>query len=186
MVKKRWLGPDKLKAFAVILLIILVFLLFFHPLTYGFLKEKSTFLISNFGFLGLFIVVVIMDTIIQPISPDILVFGSTFGGANLWLAALIGGLGSCLAGTFGYLIGRGIGKEGFSRWFDKKHMDKGHELFDKYGVWAVMVGALSPIPYSSICWTAGIYKMPFVPFLITSLITRIPRFFIMGFIGFLL
>ena len=166
------------------LLIAVVFFLFI--IFYSELKGISSIFISRYGFIGLFVFAVVLDTIIQPVSPDILVFGSTFGGANLFLAALIGGLGSCTAGTIGYFIGRTIGKHGFKKWFGEKHLKRGKELLNKYGVWAVIVGALSPIPYSSVCWTAGIYNMRFSVFLLTSLLTRIPRFLLIGLIGHLL
>jgi membrane protein YqaA with SNARE-associated domain len=79
-----------------------------------------------------------------------------------------------------------MGSERFKERFGKNHLNKGKKLFDRYGIWAVIVGAFSPIPYSSICWTAGIYNMKFKPFIITSLLTRIPRFFLMGFIGYII
>ncbi|MFH1668883.1 MAG: VTT domain-containing protein [Candidatus Woesearchaeota archaeon] len=150
---------------------------------YSELKAFSQLFISMYGFFGLFVLVVLMDTIIQPISPDILVLSSTFGGANLWLAALIGGIASCVAGSIGYTFGKALGEDGFVKWFGKTHLRKGRGLFRKYGIWAVIVGALSPIPYSSVCWTAGIYDMDFLPFVVTSALTRIPRFFFIGLIG---
>ena len=167
--------------FLVLMVIFLSFLLYYNEI-----KSFSQIIILSFGFSGLFLMVVFMDTIIQPISPDILVFGATFSGADLGWAFLVGGVASCLAGIFGYYLGGKAGVVGFKRWFGKEHLAKGKNLFNKYGVWAVVVGALSPIPYSSVCWTAGIYKMDFLTFLITSLLTRIPRFFLMGLIGSLL
>ena len=175
---------SKINAFLLFFSFVLIFALFLAPPTRSFLKSTSTSLISSFGLFGLFMMIVLMDTIIQPISPDILVFGSTFGGASLFWATLIGGLASCLAGVIGYHLGKRLGRDRFEKWFGEGHVKRGHYMFEKYGVWAVIVGALSPIPYSSICWTAGIYRMSFVPFLITSLLTRVPRFFIMGLIGF--
>ncbi|MBW2968302.1 VTT domain-containing protein [Candidatus Woesearchaeota archaeon] len=169
-------------AFFIFLGIVFVLFIIFYSL----LKNFAALLVSTYGFLGLFLLVVLMDTVIQPISPDLLVFGSTFGGANLVGASLVGGIASCCAGTLGYLIGLLLGKDGFRRWFGERHLKKGHQLFEKYGVWAVLVGAWSPIPYSSICWSAGIYRMPFLQFMIVSVLTRIPRFFVMGLIGYAL
>lgn len=163
-----------------VLLIVFASFLFF----YSELKEVSRVLIGSYGLFGLFVLVIIMDTVIQPISPDILVFSATFAGSNLFAASLVGGIASCVAGVLGYSIGQIIGKEGFKKWFSAKHLKEGKILFDKYGIWAVLVGALSPIPYSSICWSAGIYHMDITKFILTSLLTRIPRFFLMGLLGF--
>ncbi|MBN1544212.1 VTT domain-containing protein [Candidatus Woesearchaeota archaeon] len=68
--------------------------------------------------------------------------------------------------------------------YGDKHLKKGQELFSKYGVYAVAVGAMSPIPYSAVCWTAGIYRMSYFKFILASIITRLPRFFLMGLIGY--
>ena len=142
--------------------------------------------ISSYGLLAIFLVVIIMDTFIQPISPDFIVFGATLKGYDLLAVSLIGGIGSCIAGVIGYIIGKRIGSERFESKFGKKHLVRGKKLFDKYDTWAIITGAVSPIPYSSICWTAGIYNMNFKHFLITSILARIPRFFLVGFIGSLL
>ena len=163
-------------------IISLILLIFFQTGTKTFLRT----LVSAYGYAGIFGLSIVMDTIIQPISPDILTFGATFAGFNLVIASLVGGFGSCIAGILGYSIGHKAGADSFKAWFGEKHLHKGETLFKKYGTWAVVVGALSPIPYSAITWTAGIYRMHFPTFLITIICTRIPRFFIMGLIGYLL
>ncbi len=140
-------------------------------------------LFKHYGFLGLAGFVIIMDTFIQPISPDLIIAGSTLGGANLVFAALIGGVSSLIAGVIGYNIGkRLIGKRKKSS-YSSNNLLKGKILFRKYGIWAVAIGALSPVPYSAICWSAGAYGMLFRKFLITSFCTRIPRFFIVAIFG---
>jgi membrane protein YqaA with SNARE-associated domain len=170
---------NKFLFFASLISIFMLFFMFYQETKIIFIT-----LVSIFGLSGLFIFVIILDTIIQPLSPDLLVFGSTFGGANLYSASLVGGFGSVIAGILGYFIGKKIGAAGFRKWFGDKHLKKGKKFFKKYGIWAIIVGAISPIPYSSVCWAAGIYKMRFFPFLISSIVTRIPRFFLMGYIGY--
>lgn len=167
--------------FSILFIVFIGFILFYTKI-----KDYSSDFISSYGLIAIFLIVIVMDTVIQPISPDILIFGATLNGANLFAVSLLGGIGSCIAGVLGYHIGKSMGSEKFEERFGKKHLNKGKNLFDKYGIWAVIVGAFSPIPYSSICWTAGIYNMKFKPFLITSLLTRIPRFFLMGFIGYII
>ncbi len=173
-------NKDLIFSIFLLLLIFIAFIFFYTEV-----KSIFTFLISSYGIIGIILVVIIMDTIIQPISPDIIVFGATFGGANI-TTAIIAGLASCLAGSIGYFIGKKIGAKEFRKWFSEKHLIKGKELFDKYGILAIVVGALSPIPYSAICWTAGIYNMKYKHFLLTSLLTRVPRFFLMGLFGYLI
>jgi len=140
---------------------------------------------SLYGFVGLCGFVVLMDSIIQPISPDFIILSSTLGGASLLIAATIGGISSVSAGIIGYIIGKKLLKRERKTSFSSRHLINGKALFKKYGTWAVAIGALSPVPYSAICWSAGIYDMRFKRFLLTSLLTRIPRFFIVAFIGYI-
>jgi membrane protein YqaA with SNARE-associated domain len=170
--------------FLYVLIILIVFFsfVFFHSE----LKSLSRTLVSFYGYWGLFLSVVVLDIPIQPISPVVLALGATFGDADLITASLVGGMGSCLAGVLDYSVGAKVGAKGFKRWFGEEHLTKGEELFEKYGVWAVMMGAVSPIPYSAVCWTAGIYRMKFSVFVITICLTRIPYFFFGSLVGFLL
>ena len=143
----------------------------------------SQMLLSSYGLLGVFVLILILDIVISPIPPDILVFGSAIAGADFLTVALIGAFGSFVAGILDYKVGRKVGEKGFSKWFGEDHLVKGKKLFAKYGVHGLFIGAFSPIPYSSICWAAGIYEMHFSRFVITSLLARTPRFLLTGFVG---
>jgi membrane protein YqaA with SNARE-associated domain len=53
-----------------------------------------------------------------------------------------------------------------------------HEaLFKKYGLWAVLAGATTPMPFSVTCWTAGVLGVGFWPMVMACLF-RIPRFYL--------
>jgi len=178
---KTGLVNINLKDLIIGFLIVFIFVLFII-----FRKEIRIFakdLFKLYGLFGLAAFVIVMDTFIQPISPDLIIVGSTLGGANLIFTALIGGGSSILAGIIGYNIGRKIVGKSRKNSFTSKQLVNGEKLFNKYGIWAVAIGALSPVPYSAICWSAGIYGMVFKKFLITSLFTRIPRFFLVAIIG---
>ena len=179
--KTREIKRNTLILLVVILIFFVLFLIFRNQI-----KDFIEIFITHFGLFGIFITSMIMDTIIQPIGPGILVVTATFGGANYILVSLVAGVGSCCGGVFGYFIGKKIGSERFKKIFGSRKFEKSANLFEKYGVLAVIVGAISPIPYSGVCWTAGIYNMKFSYFLLTSLIVRIPRFFVVGLIGSLL
>jgi len=150
---------------------------------YSQIKDASTLFISTYGLIAIFLVVVMLDMIVQPISPDVVVFGATLGGGDLLAVVLVCGLGSCVGGLFGYHLGKMLGSDRFAKSFGRRHLIKGQQLFKKYGILAVAVGGLSPVPYSAVCWIAGIYGMNLKPFVITCLLTRIPRFLVMGLLG---
>ncbi len=149
------------------------------------LKAVSRKLFSLYGLAGVVAMVFVMDVVIQPVSPDVVIISSTLGGANLLRAALVGGAGSVAAGIAGYFLGKKIGSKGLKNFFSPRNFEKGVALFKKYGLWAIAAGALTPVPFSVVCWSAGIYKMKFPIFILKSVLTRFPRFFVMGWVGYL-
>jgi membrane protein YqaA with SNARE-associated domain len=137
------------------------------------------------GMSGLFMMAFVMDVIINPISPDLLVFGKS-GLQSIhptWLIALVGGSASVCAGIVGYGIGTLIQTNQLMGMIGAKHYQSTHRLFKTKGHWAVLIGALSPIPFSAVCWSAGFFQMTFRVFFITVLCTRLPRFLAMAYLG---
>ncbi|MEN8712095.1 MAG: YqaA family protein [Arenicellales bacterium] len=54
------------------------------------------------------------------------------------------------------------------------------ELFNEYGVWIIFIAGFSPIPYKIFTITAGVVGMPLLPFILTSLVARGARFFLVA------
>ena len=174
----------KKPAFIAIIITFFIFLGFaFYYLE---LREVIQEALGSYGIVALFLIILIMDFLILPISPDLIVLSAVWGGASYFNTSIVGGIASVVAGTLGYFFGAKIGATKFKQWFGAHHLHRGEKMFTKYGVWAVVIGALSPIPYAAVSWSAGIYDMNFNKFLTTIVFTRIPRFMFMGFIGFLL
>lgn len=143
-------------------------------------------IVQQFGLVGLFAITIIMDTVIQPISPDVLTMGYSMSNTNTLIVALVGGTASIIAGIIGYGIGHFLEEEGIDKFIGQKKYKKAHNLFVKYGFWAILIGALSPVPFSAICWSAGVFRMPWKFFCISITVTRLPRFLIAGYLGVLL
>ena len=59
-------------------------------------------------------------------------------------------------------------------------IEKADQLFDRYGVWAVLIAAFSPVPYKLIAIGAGVLNFDRKPFLVASLIGRSFRFMLIG------
>jgi len=140
-------------------------------------------IVARFGLIGLFVITLIMDTIIQPIPPDILTVGYSMSEINILKVSLVGGSASVFAGCMGYWIGRFLGKEGVDKFIGRERYEKAHTLFVKYGFWAILIGAMSPIPFSAMSWSAGVFKMPWKFFWMSTLATRLPRFLMVGYLG---
>lgn len=174
---------DKKKLAVTLISVIIIIISITFLVALNLFKDESEILIAKYGFLGIFVIVFMMDFFIQPISPDFIVFGTSLINDNIFTIALVAGISSVCAGVVDHLIGRRIGKVGFTKWFGEKHVNKGHEIFEKWGALAVILGALSPLPYGAVCWLSGVYRMHIGHFIFFALLARIPRFLIFASLG---
>jgi membrane protein YqaA with SNARE-associated domain len=153
-----------------------------------YLEYYGELLVERFGYGGMFAATLFMDTFIVPVSPDIIIFVSIAGNVNTFWAIFTIALASMIAGNLGYLIGKFLGNRKVVMKRLEKYERKGRYLMKKYGLWAVIVGAMTPIPFSAICWLAGILDMKYTHFL-AGVLWRVPRFLLwyiiigMGFKG---
>jgi membrane protein YqaA with SNARE-associated domain len=139
-------------------------------------------LVQEYGYLGIFLIA-FSESIIQPVPPDPFITGGTALGLNPLTASIIAALGSVLGGIVAYYLGKFLGEPVFKKLFGDKYFNKGEILFRKYGIWAVIVAAITPIPFKAICWLAGIFEMPIGAFILGAVIGRFPRFLFMAMFG---
>lgn len=174
-------GSTRLSAVLFTLLIIGIFFIFYFyraPVK-AFAKES----VELYGYPALFAFCWFADAVIQPIPPDVVVFGTAFGGASVWKTSVAAGIASAMGGTTGYFIGKYFGPWRFRRFFGSKLLRAGRDLFRDHGSLAIFVAGVSPIPYSAVCWIGGIYNMPLGKVVIASLISRLPRFIAVAWIA---
>ncbi len=118
-----------------------------------------------------------------PIPPDLLLIAmSLTTPQKALLFALICTIFSALGGGFGYLLGKFGGRPIFNKIFKNKehYLEKVEGMYKKYGVWAVLGAAFTPIPYKVFTIASGIFSMNFPGFMIASVIGRGARFFIVS------
>jgi len=120
-----------------------------------------------------------------PIPPDILLIALAVAVPKKSLKyALICSAGSVLGGCFGYLIGWQFMASIGSRIVDFYGLGAKVEyigtLYNKYDAWAVGIAGFTPIPYKVFTIAAGVFKINFSVFVLTSLVSRSARFFIVG------
>lgn len=134
--------------------------------------------ISNaIGFPGMALSVLLIDTLTLPVPPDAVLVVIAHGPLqDAWLPLVVGlGLVSALAGNVGYLIGGAVGQTRFSGRMLGPHRARIESLFARYGAATVVIGALTPIPFSITCWTAGALRMRWALFALITML-RVPRF----------
>ena len=113
---------------------------------------------ENFGLTGIFLYVYVVDTLILPLSPD-LVYPIAVSKNPLVMIPLIG-TASALGGITSYAIGLLLHKIPFIRKFTDKAKVKWGAYIRKYGVFFVIIAGILPLPFSTICVLAGALKMP--------------------------
>ncbi len=98
-----------------------------------------------------------------------------------WKLARLTLIFSVLGGIAGYLLGMGAYElimpllQSHAAQFDKARL-----WFAEYGVWVVLMAGFSPVPYKIFTITAGALIMPFIPFLIASIIGRASQFYLIA------
>ena len=119
----------------------------------------------------------------MPYSTGALVMAFTFGGAPWWQTALAASLASVVGGFIGYLAGWSLGPWRFRRLFGARVFRAGRRIFRKFGVLTTGLAVLIPVPFSSICWLGGIYRVSLLGFLSIILVTRLARFALLARLG---
>jgi membrane protein YqaA with SNARE-associated domain len=130
--------------------------------------------VEIFGPPGIALGFFLPDAFTLPIPNDAFSFFGLIGGIPFWTCVKWGCLGSLTGGSVGFFLGR---KLSHTRVFQRMMARRGREvklLVERYGVRALLCAAVTPLPYSIACWSAGACAMPYGTFVLVSL-ARIPR-----------
>ena len=170
------LKENLFKALAGILLLIVVM----AALGFWFdeqMRFATNWVVERIGFAGLCLILFVTDTLVTPISPDILLVVIAHSNlAEHWLLYVsILGLVSVVSGMVGWCIGRWLTHfKVVQKLFGQFDVDQ-RRFIQKYGFWAIVLGATTPLPYSITCWTAGVVQVKWTTVLAASILFRIPR-----------
>lgn len=156
------------------LLFALIFLLSLY------LKEPvvrySSLFVEYFGIWGVGMGIAISDALPGILFPDAFLVFAVAGKLPDVPVIIFCSVGSLLGGSFSYFLGFYIiPKFKWGQDFLSKHEKKLLPFIEKYGSKAIILAAITPLPYSWMCILVGTLKMSFSRFLIASL-ARVPRF----------
>ena len=135
---------------------------------------------------ALLALVAFSESIVFPIPPDplLIAVGVASPTSAIWVAALVT-VASVSGAYVGHWLGRRVGRPLLRRLVSESKTERAEALFNRYGVWAILVAAFTPIPYKVFTILAGIMDLPIRPFLLASLIGRGARFMTIGVLVFL-
>lgn len=115
---------------------------------------------------GVFLYAYIVDTLILPLSPDLVwIVGA---GMIAREAIFFAGLGSAIGGLSSYGIGMLVDKISFVRKITDSANRKWGDYIKAYGVPFVALSAIFPLPFSTLCTVAGIVGLDFRKIAIAS------------------
>lgn len=151
-------------------------------------------LISNYGYIGMFLGMVLEAVIIIIPSEAILATGGILAGQKIFSffgAFITGLLGSVFCAIAIYLMGYIGGKpfiKKYGKYFFMKEEDleKSDSWFNKYGLFAALIGRNFPIIRTLISLPIGIMRLSFTKFLIYTTIGSIPWTFVFVYVGYTL
>ncbi len=144
------------------------------------IKEFFLGWIDQWGDLGLFLFSY-FESIIQPFPVDPIIIAEVGAGFDPLRVVFWASLGTVLGALTAYFLGKYLGEPVFLKLFKKEYYEKGHVFFEKYGIWAIFIGAVSPLPFKVVAWLAGIFEMPIIPFFIMVFVGRVGRFVLVAY-----
>ena len=130
-------------------------------------------------------VVAFIESSFFPIPPDVLMIPMILARPNrAFLIAAIALVASVLGGLFGYAIGafafETLGQPILAALGKVDSMAEFSQRFNDFGFWAVLTAGVTPFPFKVITIMSGWTGMPLMTFVLTSILARGLRFFIVA------
>lgn len=138
------------------------------------LTQFAALIVDKLGWTGVFVGILLTDALTFPVPPDTYLLISVATDKDPVTMLVVCSIGSIIAGNLAYSLGPHLAKVPFFNSRIESFRQKGEKLFLRYGVWAVVIAALTPIPFSIVCWFSAIYKMDRTKFFFATF-ARIPR-----------
>ena len=129
--------------------------------------------------------VAFVESSVFPIPPDVLMIPMVLAAPRrAWLIAGVATVSSVAGGMAGYAIGyfayETVGEPILTALGKADSMAEFGTRFNDMGFWAVLAAGVTPFPYKVITIMSGFTAMPLATFVVTSVIARALRFFLVA------
>jgi membrane protein YqaA with SNARE-associated domain len=126
-----------------------------------------------------------IESSVFPIPPDLILIPLIIAmPTSAFRIALVATVASVLGGIFGYAIGAfafdTLGQPILAAMGKGHAMEEFNTKFNDFGFWPVLIAGITPFPYKVITIMSGWTGLPLGTFIITSIIARGLRFFIVA------
>ena len=136
---------------------------------------------KQYSSIGLFLNA-FFDGFCLPLPPDFLL--STLVIQQIGhptILAIICSIGSVIGGCIGYCVGRYGGRTIVDKIFPNfSIIEKAEILFQRFGVWAIVIDAFTPIPYKALTLGSGLMKFNPILFAMVSFPVRTIRYILVA------
>jgi membrane protein YqaA with SNARE-associated domain len=138
--------------------------------------------LKTLGAWGVFIIS-ILDAAAFGVPMDPLVAGYVYSNPHkAWLYCLAGAVGSALGSIVPFMLGRAGGELFLLKRINKARLERIRDRFEKQEFLALMVPAMlpPPTPFKLLVFSAGVFEMKFIAFLLAIISGRLLRFGILS------
>ena len=115
---------------------------------------------------------------------------ATTGALNVWVLGLLLTAASIIGNTVGYAIGHAAGPRLFTRedslFFNKKHLYRAHEFYERHGGKTVIIARFMPIVRTFVPVVAGMADMGYRRYTMFNVVGGLAWIWSMLFIGYFL
>ena len=126
------------------------------------------------------------EAIFFPVPPDVLLIAvAVLDPGRAPLLAGVVTVSSVAGALVGHWLGLRWGRPLLHRIVSPDKTERVESLFGRYGAWAILLAAFSPIPYKVFAILAGVLELDRRTFILASAIGRGARFFAIGILIFL-
>ena len=140
----------------------------------GELEALGRLFVARFGVRGMFLGTWLADALSVPVPPQFYLLTAHLGGARPGPALLWVSVASVLAGHSGYHLARRLGAVPLLRGRVALVRERALPLLLRRGTLTIVVASLSPVPFSWLCYAAGLCRLRYGLFTAFTLL-RVPR-----------
>ncbi len=141
------------------------------------IEAASHAFVASTGLVGVFVSVLVIDVMLLTHEPILL--AAWVGGVSFWPIVLTASAASILAGPIGWWCGGHLGKiPAVARLLQRYKLDA---FLRRYGLVAIAIAAITPVPYGPTVWAAGASGVPLRDVVLGSLL-RFPKVLFWGWV----
>lgn len=136
----------------------------------------------NYGILGI-IIAALIEPIFMPLPMEVVFIPIVITNTKkAFFYSLILVTFSAAGSVIGYIIGKSIGRNILKKLISEENLEKIEDKYNKNAFLAILTSAFTPIPYEAYVLSAGIFKVNFIKFITSAVLSRAIRYIPQGII----